>query len=85
MARERLKAVIALVLLVVVFVTVIGVDDWQQEPVPQETIHGIAEALFDTYVVPFLILSVLLTGALFGALYMGMRPGLDDEDEEADA
>lgn len=85
MARERVKALVALALLVVVFATAIGVDEWQQEPVAQETVHGIAEALFDTYVVPFLILSVLLTGALFGALYMGMPPGPDEEDEEVEA
>lgn len=86
MAHERVKALVAIVLLTVVFATVVGVDEWQAEPVPQETIHGIAEALFDTYVVPFLALSVLLTGALFGALYMGMRPELDEnEDEEVDA
>lgn len=85
MAHERVKALVAIVLLVTVFATVIGVDAWRGEPVPQETIHGIAEALFDTYVVAFMVLSVLLTGALFGALYMGMRPGLDEEDEEVEA
>lgn len=85
MAHEKTKAVVALILLVVVFVTAIGVDAWQSETVPQESIHGIAEALFDTYVLAFLVLAVLLTGALFGALYMGMRADMGEEDEEAEA
>jgi NADH:ubiquinone oxidoreductase subunit 6 (subunit J) len=83
MAGEGWKALVALGLLIVVFGAVIQVEEWNAEPAPQESMEGIATALFDVYVVPFLVLAVLLTGALFGALYMGMHTSKDDEEAEA--
>ena len=80
MAHENTKGLVAFGVAFLVFLTVIRTPAWRTAVAPQETIHGIAVALFDTYMVPFLVLSVLLTGALFGALYMATRS--PDESEE---
>jgi NADH:ubiquinone oxidoreductase subunit 6 (subunit J) len=84
MAHETAKALVAFTLLVVVFMTVLGISDWNAEPVAQESMHGIAVGLFQTHVVAFLVLGVLLTAALYAALYMAMKPdGPAEEEGEA--
>lgn len=52
---------------------------WEAGPQGQESLSGIAQALFNTWVVPFEALSILLLIALVGAVAVAMRaePGGD--------
>jgi NADH:ubiquinone oxidoreductase subunit 6 (subunit J) len=73
MTREWAKAVVATMVLAVLIVAGLGVGEWRTEAPPVETFDEVATAIFDTYVLPFEVLSVLLLGALFSALYVGAK------------
>lgn len=53
--------------------TLLAVPDWTRETPRQETFEGLGQALFDKWVFPFEVLSLLLLGALFGGLYLGAK------------
>ncbi len=79
MAHEWAKGLVAAFLLTGLLMTALGVDAWQQETPPQETMEGLADTLFDKWVVPFELLSVLLLAALLGALHLSQKRANDEE------
>jgi NADH:ubiquinone oxidoreductase subunit 6 (subunit J) len=73
MSAEWAKALVASLVLALLVIAGLGVGEWRTESPPVETFEGLATAIFDTYVLPFEVLSVLLLGALFSALYVGAK------------
>ena len=71
MSKEWAKALVATLVLVLIVATGTSIPGWNAAVVPTETMEDLTNALFTTYVVPFEVLSVLLLGALLGALYVG--------------
>lgn len=48
---------------------------WGGLPQPAERFIEIGRAMFQTYLLPFEVLSILLLAALIGAVYMAKREG----------
>ena len=69
--REWAKAIAATLILALVAFTGSGIAAWKTGVHTEESMEDLTTALFETYVVPFEVLSVLLLGALLGALYVG--------------
>lgn len=67
------KFVMVLVLFAVIAFAVAETVPWYRPVGGGERSDGIAEALFDRYVVAFEVLGVLLTAALLGAMYIAIR------------
>jgi len=73
MSADWAKALIASALLGVLIFAGLAIGEWRTEAPPVETFEELAIAIFTTYVLPFEVLSVLLLGALFSALYVGAK------------
>ena len=73
MSAEWAKALLVTLILGLLLAAGITTGDWRTEAAPVETFDELATAIFETYVVPFEVLSVLLLGALFSALYVGAK------------
>lgn len=73
MATEWAKGLLALLLLSALLYPILGIAEWQGDTPAQENMPGIATGLFDTWLFPFEVLSVLLLAALVGALYMSQK------------
>lgn len=73
MTKEWAKAIVASMVLVAIAYVAMGVTEWRTEARGNEDIAAMTEALFTTWVFPFEVLSVLLLGALFAALYVGAK------------
>lgn len=73
MSREWAKAMVAVVILAAIVSAALAVPQWRTEAAGNEEMAALTEALFTTWVFPFEILSVLLLGALFAALYVGAK------------
>lgn len=73
MSHEWAKALAASTILLAVVWAALGVPQWRTEAAGNEDIPALTEALFTTWVFPFEVLSVLLLGALFAALYVGAK------------
>jgi NADH:ubiquinone oxidoreductase subunit 6 (subunit J) len=73
MSADWAKAVVASGILALLLVAGLSVGEWRTEAPSVETFDELAVAIFTTYVLPFEVLSVLLLGALFSALYVGAK------------
>lgn len=73
MTREWAKAIVVTLVLGLLVFAGLAIGEWRTESLPVETFDGLADAIFTTYVLPFEVLSVLLLGALFSALYVGAK------------
>ena len=73
MSGDWAKALVAVLVLGLLLAAGLTVGEWRTEAVPVETFESLADAIFITYVLPFEVLSVLLLGALFSALYVGAK------------
>lgn len=73
MAREWAKGLVVTLLLAGLLFTFLDVEAWLSDTPRQETFDGLGRALFDKWVLPFEVLSLLLLGALMGALYLGIK------------
>lgn len=73
MGNEWAKGLLAAVLLGGLLFPVLGVEAWTQETPRQESFEGLGDALFEKWVFAFELLSLLLLGALIGALYLGAK------------
>lgn len=78
MTHEWYKATVAAVVMFLLLLAGIRVAEWNREAVPVEDMETLTDALFDTWVFPFEVLSVLLLGALIGALYVGTKVRRDE-------
>jgi NADH:ubiquinone oxidoreductase subunit 6 (subunit J) len=74
MSKEWAKALLALGVTALVAYAALTVDAWDQgaRDNPDE-IASLVDALFGPYVFAFEVLSILLLGALIGALYLGAK------------
>lgn len=73
MGHEWAKGLLVALLLAGLLLTVLAVPEWTSETPRQETFGGLADALFERWVFAFELLSLLLLGALLGALYLGAK------------
>lgn len=78
MTHEWFKATVASLILTLLLIAAILTPDWNAEALPAEDMASLTDALFTTYVFPFEVLSVLLLGALIGALYVGAKVRKDE-------
>jgi NADH:ubiquinone oxidoreductase subunit 6 (subunit J) len=78
MSHEWAKALLATLVLVLLLAAGLSIGDWRTEAPPVENFDELADAIFGTYVLPFEVLSVLLLGALFSALYVGAKVRRDE-------
>lgn len=67
------KSVMVLVLFAVIAFAVAETVPWYRPVGGGEDPDGVAEAIFERYVVAFEVLGVLLTAALLGAMYLAIR------------
>lgn len=81
MAHEWAKGLLASLLLVALVSTVLPIQAWREGTPPQESIPRISKSLFDTWVFPFELLSILLLGALLGALAMGQKVRREEREQ----
>lgn len=79
MSHEWAKALAAAGILGLVLASSMGVAEWKTAVSPTEDMGRIVDALFDAYVFPFEVLSVLLLGALIGAIHLGMKTKREEE------
>lgn len=64
---------IALVLLILLIAPALTFGPWKAAPEGQESFSNIANSVFNRYVFPFEVLSVLLLAALIGAVLLAKR------------
>jgi NADH:ubiquinone oxidoreductase subunit 6 (subunit J) len=76
--HEWFKASVAALIMFLLLFAGISVPQWRGEAVPVEDMETLTDALFTTWVFPFEVLSVLLLGALIGALYVGSKTKRDE-------
>ena len=72
MNLRRAVAGLFLVILVSLLLTPAG---WRVLPRGVESLLGIGQAIFNDYLLPFELLSVLLLAALVGAVFLAKREG----------
>lgn len=82
MVKVWLKGLVAATLLSGLVFSVTTVPEWRQDTPRQENYEGLANGLFNEWLVPFEVLSILLLGALIGALYISQKWRNDDEEED---
>lgn len=73
MSADWAKALVATLVLGLLIAAGLSIGEWRTEAPPVETFEELATAIFDTYVLPFEVLSILLLGALFSAIYVGAK------------
>lgn len=73
MSQEWAKAIVAVLILAAIVSAALAVPEWRTEAIGNEDMATLTEALFTTWVFPFEVLSILLLGALFAALYVGAK------------
>lgn len=80
-AHDWVKALLCVLLLGGLVLTITRIGPWLSETPQQESWPGLASGLFDTWVFPFELLSILLLGALVGALYLSAKERRTQEDD----
>ncbi len=73
MSADWAKAIVAIGVLGLLVGAGLAIGEWRTEALPVESFDDLATAIFDTYVLPFEVLSILLLGALLSALYVGAK------------
>ncbi|MFQ5793617.1 MAG: NADH-quinone oxidoreductase subunit J [Candidatus Bipolaricaulia bacterium] len=77
MNRDRMTKTIGIglvaVLLSLMILSLTSVEPWDRSPEGTERISGIGETIFERYVFPFEILSVLLLATLIGAIFLARK------------
>lgn len=81
MTHTWAKGLLCLLLLGGLVFAITGIEDWQAATPARESYKGLADGLFDKWMLPFELLSVLLLAALFGALYLSKKNPNDEEAE----
>jgi NADH:ubiquinone oxidoreductase subunit 6 (subunit J) len=76
--HEWFKATVAALIMFLLLFAGIRVTEWNTEAVPMEDMVTLTDALFGKWVFAFELLSVLLLGALIGALYVGAKTRRDE-------
>lgn len=73
MSADWAKAIVASLVLGLLVMAGLSIGEWRTEALPVESFDDLATAIFDTYVLPFEVLSILLLGALLSAIYVGAK------------
>jgi len=67
-------AAIAAILLAIIVSVAVGATDWREVGTRMQTVtRDLAHVLFDEFVLPFEVVSVLLLAAVIGAVYLAKR------------
>jgi len=72
---SNLRRLIAGVFLAIVISLLLTPAGWRVLPQGVESFFGIGQAIFNNYLLPFEVLSVLLLAALIGAVFLAKREG----------
>lgn len=75
------KGTVAALLLVGLAFAALKVPEWSGDTPAVETLDGIAQLLFQPWVLAFELLSILLLAALFGSLYLSQKVPPGEEEE----
>jgi NADH-quinone oxidoreductase subunit J len=81
--RPRISGMIIALLFLAIVVISVGFTNWStvdqisQNPLDQSNIQGIGRMIFNDFVVPFEILSIVLLASLMGAIYMAKGDGTE--------
>ena len=84
-ARLGWRSLLGFIFLVVLLALLLTPTRWGGLPQPMERFVEIGRAMFQTYLLPFEVLSVLLLAALIGAVYMAKREERVSTPDEAPA
>lgn len=72
---SSLRQALAVVFLAILVSLVLVPAAWRALPRGAESFLGIGQAIFNEYLLPFEVLSVLLLAALIGAVFLAKREG----------